>query len=86
MFSSGFDNFLPFSSNLKLSSANYFSLEESENLSFGKGLRDFETERKRILFVKTSGEMLVTKFHKSLKKDDIIWVTIILSFPSKLFL
>ena len=32
------ENFIPFSLNLKLSSANYFSLEESKNLSFGKWL------------------------------------------------
>ena len=31
-------DFLPFSSNLKLLCANSFSLEESKNLSFGKGL------------------------------------------------
>ena len=30
VFSTPLDNFLPFSSNLKLSSANYFSLEESK--------------------------------------------------------
>ena len=38
MFSSVLKNFLPFSSNLKLSSGNYFSLEESKILSFGKGI------------------------------------------------
>ena len=37
VFSSGFENFLPFSSNLKLSSANFFSSEESK-LSFEKGI------------------------------------------------
>ena len=35
MFCTHLENFLPFSSNLKLSSANSFSLK---NLSFGKGL------------------------------------------------
>ena len=38
MFSTCLDNFLPCSSNLKLSSANSFSLEESKNLSSGHGL------------------------------------------------
>ena len=37
MFSTHLENFLPFSSNLDLSSAISFSLEES-NFSFGKGL------------------------------------------------
>ena len=32
-----FDNFLPFSSNLKLSSANSFTLEESKISRLGKG-------------------------------------------------
>ena len=35
-----FAYFLPFSSNLKLSTANSFSLEESKNLSSGNGLRE----------------------------------------------
>ena len=35
-----FGYFLPFSSNLKLTSANPFRLEESKNLSSGKGLID----------------------------------------------
>ena len=38
VFSTLSDNFAPFSSNLKLSSVNSFSLEESEILLFGKGL------------------------------------------------
>ena len=37
-FSTHLKKFLPFSSNLKLLSANSFSLEESKNLMFGKGL------------------------------------------------
>ena len=39
MFSTHLNNFLPFSSNLKLSSAHSFSLEESKILLFGKGLK-----------------------------------------------
>ena len=39
MFSTRLDNFLPFSSNLKSSSANSFSLEESKILSSGNELR-----------------------------------------------
>ena len=38
MFSTRLDNFLPFSSNLELSSANSSSLEGSKNLSSGNGL------------------------------------------------
>ena len=38
MFSTRLDNLLSFSSNLKLSSANSFSLEESKILSSGNGL------------------------------------------------
>ena len=38
VFSTLFENFLPFSSNLKLSSANSLSLEESYKLSIGKVL------------------------------------------------
>ena len=41
------DNFLPFSSNFKLLSANSFSLEESKNLLSGDGLRVFEEYRSR---------------------------------------
>ena len=37
VFSTCFDNFRPFSSNLKLSSASSFSLEESKSLSSGNG-------------------------------------------------
>ena len=37
VFSTHLDNFLPFSSNLKLSSANSFSLEESKICRLGKG-------------------------------------------------
>ena len=37
MFSTRLENFLPFSSNSKLSSANSFSLEEFENCHWGKG-------------------------------------------------
>ena len=37
VFSTLLDNFLPFSSNLKLSSANSFSLEESKICHLGKG-------------------------------------------------
>ena len=37
VFSTCLDNFLPFSSNLKLSSANSFSLEESNICRLGKG-------------------------------------------------
>ena len=37
MFSTRLDNFLPFSSNLKSSSANSFSLEESKICCLGKG-------------------------------------------------
>ena len=40
-FSTRFENFLPFSSNLKLSSANSFSSEASKILSFGKGLMHY---------------------------------------------
>ena len=36
-FSTRLDSFLPFSSNLKLSSANSFSLEESKICRLGKG-------------------------------------------------
>ena len=39
VFSNHLENSLPFSSNLKLSSANSFSLEESKICQFGKGLR-----------------------------------------------
>ena len=39
VFSTLFENLLPFSSSLKLSSANCFSLEQSEILPFGIGLR-----------------------------------------------
>ena len=39
VFSTLLENFLPFSSNLKLSPANSFCLEESENVSFGKELK-----------------------------------------------
>ena len=39
MFSTLFENFLLFSSNSKLSSANSFILDQSKILSFGKGLR-----------------------------------------------
>ena len=38
VFSTRLENFLPFSSNSKLPTANSYSLEESKNLSFGKGL------------------------------------------------
>ena len=38
MFSTRLENFLPFSSNLKLSSANSFSLEEFKICRMGKGL------------------------------------------------
>ena len=37
VFSTHLENFLPFSSNLKFSSANSFSLEESKICHFGKG-------------------------------------------------
>ena len=37
VFSTGLKNFLPFSSNLKLLSANSFSLEESKICCLGKG-------------------------------------------------
>ena len=37
VFSTGFENFATFSSNLKLSSANSFSLEESKIFRLGKG-------------------------------------------------
>ena len=37
LFSTCLDKFLPFSSNLKMSSANYFSLEEHEICRLGKG-------------------------------------------------
>ena len=37
MFSTHLEDFLPFSSNSKLSSANYFSLEEYEICCLGKG-------------------------------------------------
>ena len=37
VFSTLLENFLPFSSNLKLSSANSFSLEESKICGLGKG-------------------------------------------------
>ena len=37
MFSTHFENFLPFSSNLKLSSPNFFSLEASEICHLGNG-------------------------------------------------
>ena len=40
VFSTRFENFLLFSSNSKLLSANSFNLEESKNLSLGKGLRE----------------------------------------------
>ena len=43
LFSTCLKNFLPFSSDLKLSSANSFSLEESKILSFGKGLTLYHT-------------------------------------------
>ena len=39
MFSIGVENFLPFSSNLKLLSANSFNLEESEICPVGMGYR-----------------------------------------------
>ena len=41
MFSTCSDNFLPFSSNLKSSSANSFSLEESKILSSGDGIKTY---------------------------------------------
>ena len=37
VFSTLLENYLPFSSNLKMSSANYFSLEESKICCLGKG-------------------------------------------------
>ena len=46
MFSTRLENFLPFSSNLKLSSAKSFILKESKNLSFGKGLISHKSEGK----------------------------------------
>ena len=47
VFSTHLENFLPFSSSLKLSSANSFSLKQSKNLSFGKGLRGIEVNEVR---------------------------------------
>ena len=43
MFSTLLENVLPLSSNLELSSVNPLSLEESKNLSFGKGLTFYHT-------------------------------------------
>ena len=40
VFSTLLENYLPFSSNLKLSSANSFSLEESKTCRFGEELKD----------------------------------------------
>ena len=39
VFSTHLDNFMPFSSNLKLSSANSFGMEESKICCLGKGLK-----------------------------------------------
>ena len=39
VFSTHLENFQAFSSNLRLLSANSFSLEKSKTLSFGKGLK-----------------------------------------------
>ena len=48
MFSTRLDNFLPFPSNLKLSSANSLSLEESKicRLVMGKEILQYHKERK----------------------------------------
>ena len=54
MFSTHLKSLLPFSSNLKLSSANSFSLEESKILSFGKEL-------------KVAVQIVVRKFYKNAK-------------------
>ena len=52
MFSPHVENVLPFLSNLKLSSANSFSLEESKILMFGKGLRLKLSRQKKYRHVK----------------------------------
>ena len=49
VFSTRFKNFLPFSSDLKLSSANSFSLEESKTCRLGKGNNIFQDLRNKIL-------------------------------------
>ena len=46
MFSTRLENFLPFSSTLKLSSANSFSLEESEFYRLWKGITLCQTKKK----------------------------------------
>ena len=52
VFSSLMENFPTFSLNLKLSSANYFSLEESKISCLGKG----QTTLKKISFENIAGE------------------------------
>ena len=61
VFSTHLKNFLPFSSNLKLSSANYFSLHQSKTLSFGKGLRKFSFSFHRYKILQAKDNILFNK-------------------------
>ena len=56
MFSTHLDNFLPFSSSLKLSSANYLSLEETVICHLGKGKVTFSDSFSFIMVIWESSQ------------------------------
>ena len=68
VFSTGFENFLQFSSNLKLSSANSFILEESKICRLGKGLHDDDTNPRS----HCKSRLFINATHKSLSLSPIM--------------
>ena len=75
MFSTCLDNFLPFSSNLKLSSANSFSLEESKICRLVMGLYTYLN----LLFVNLAGQKSTLRLSWLFTQNEFYGSVIILS-------